>query len=225
MRQVFRHHYDTNTWGNEQSVSGPGSTVEYTENIREMIPRIVSELGIKVILDAPCGDFNWFRMIEWETEIKYIGGDIVLPLVTQNQSLYGSEDKQFLHLDIVRDDLPHADLMLCRDCLLHLSHIDIARFLGNFLRSDITYLLTSTYPECKKNRDIPTGYARELNLELPPFSFPPPLRVIEDWVEGHPVRLLALWERESLQNCLANSKAFQRLDKSVSRAQQQTTPS
>jgi hypothetical protein len=67
-----------------------------------------------------------------------------------------------------------------------------------FLDSDIRYLLTSTHPECDRNIDIPTGYFRLINLELPPFSFCKPILAIDDWVEGKPVRQLALWEQKDL---------------------------
>ena len=210
-KDVFRHHYESNRWGNDESVSGPGSTIQYTENIRKMLPPLLKELGVSVVLDAPCGDYNWFRLIEWDTPITYIGGDIVEPLVARSQSLYGSPHAKFIQLDIVHDALPVTDLWLCRDCLPHLSHRDVAAAIGNFVRSSIPYLLTSTYPQCDKNHDIPSGACRFLNFQLPPFAFGEPVRVIDDWIEGHPFRQLALWERETLAIRLASNRQFQRL--------------
>ncbi len=197
-KDIFRHYYEINEWGNDESVSGAGSTIQYTENIRKMIPQLVNDLGVLVILDAPCGDYNWFRMIKRVPEMTYIGGDIVEPLVKRNQSLYGDNHTKFIRLNIVHDILPKADLWLCRDCLFHLSNHDIFLAMNNFLKSNIPYILTSTYPNCKKNDDIPTGLFRLLNLQLPPFSLGKPIQVIDDWIEGYPVRHLALWERKTL---------------------------
>jgi hypothetical protein len=213
MKEVFSHYYEVNAWGNEESVSGSGSTIQYTENIRKMIPQLVNDLGVLVILDAPCGDYNWFRMIDWEREITYVGGDIVEALVERNQSNYGNSNTKFINLDIVHDVLPRADLWLCRDCLFHLSNCDILSVINNFLNSDIRYMLTTTYPNCDRNINIPTGSDRLLNLQLPPFSFGKPIRVIDDWIEGYSVRQLALWEREALRSNLASNKAFQRTAK------------
>ena len=207
---VFQDHFETNYWANTESVSGAGSTMEYTANIRKMIPQLVEELGKKVILDAPCGDYNWFKTIEWKTPITYTGGDIVKPLVKRNQALYGSEGRSFIDLDILNDPLPPADLWLCRDCLFHLSERDIFLALDNFLKSDITYLLTSNHADCDINYDIPTGSFRLLNLQLPPFGLGKPIRLIDDWIEGFPVRQLALWSRQSVKDALASNKAFQR---------------
>lgn len=207
---VFRHHYEVNEWGDTESVSGPGSTLQYTESIRREIARLVQDLGVETILDAPCGDYNWLQRIDWSTHVSYTGGDIVPALVERNRSLYGRSGAKFIDLDIVNDPLPSADLWLCRDCFIHLSERDIFLALRNFLRSDIAYLLTSTYPDWDLNTDIPTGFVRQLNLRLPPFSLGEPARVIDDWVEGFAVRQLALWERTAVEAALASNRRFLR---------------
>lgn len=208
-KTIFLHHYETNEWGDAESRSGPGSTLRYTENIRRLIPQLVSEYGIRTILDAPCGDYNWFRMIEWISSVSYMGGDIVPDLIERNRTLYGDNNTTFMNLDIVNDPLPKADMWLCRDCLLHLSERDIFLAFDNFIKSDIPYILTSTHPECDVNSDIPTGWCRQLNLQLPPFTLGTPIRVMGDWIEGHPVRHLAMWEREAVKTALASNQVFQ----------------
>lgn len=212
---IFDYYYQNNTWGDSESVSGPGSTLAYTANIRSKIPELIEELGLLVILDSPCGDFNWFRAIEWNRGISYIGADIVKPLIDKNQLLYGDASKRFISLDITNDKLPQADLWLCRDCLFHLSYKDIAIAIQNFLTSDIRYILTSNHQNCTKNKDITTGSFRLLNLELPPFNLGKPIMVIDDWIEGFPERQLCLWERNTLINKLGSDKKFQELLESI----------
>lgn len=197
-QELFTHYFHSGLWESEESASGPGSTVEYTENIRKEIPALIDKLEVKTILDVPCGDFNWFQLLERDESIHYVGGDIVEPLIKHNEEKYGNENTKFACIDILRDDLPQADLWLCRDCLFHLSNDDIFKAINKFLNSDIKYLLTSTHPNCKENTDIATGQFRELNLELPPFNFGKPITVMDDWIEGFPVRYLGLWEREQL---------------------------
>ncbi|WP_341879841.1 class I SAM-dependent methyltransferase [Synechococcus sp. UW140] len=208
---IFNYYYNNNFWGDSESVSGPGSTLAYTENLRAELPKLVEELEVTSILDSPCGDYNWFRMIEWNGEITYVGGDIVESLVSRNQLLYGSEKRNFVCLDIINDKLPDADIWLCRDCLFHLSNTDIAIVLKNFLRSNIKYLLTSTYPRSKKSIDIPSGSFRLLNLEISPFNLGKPLKVIDDFIDGFPERQLGLWERHKIIEALAKNKDFQAL--------------
>lgn len=216
-RAIFDHHYATNEWRCEESASGQGSTIQYTENIRKEIPRLVHTLGVRSVLDAPCGDFNWFRLVAFDPEIDYVGGDIVEALVARNRSMWEKPNRRFICLDIVHDSLPGADLWLCRDCLFHLSNDDVMLAFANFLRSDIRYLLTSTHADCDRNQDISTGAFRLLNLELPPFSLGSPVERIDDWIDGYPVRHLALWRREDLAG-------NERLQESIRRASGRRRP-
>jgi SAM-dependent methyltransferase len=194
----FTHIYETNKWKDPESVSGAGSSVKVTEKIRAEIPRLLEGFGIARMLDAPCGDYNWFRLVE-RGQVEYIGGDIVQALVDKNQHAHGDETTSFVHLDITKDPLPDVDLWMCRDCLLHLSFELIDNALSNFERSSVRYLLVSTYPETTENHDIPTGHARMLNLNLPPFNFPEPLTLIDDTPDGaNETKQMGLWERSQL---------------------------
>ena len=210
---IFTHIYHKNRWGNGESLSGSGSTIQYTENIRKEIPQLINKLGVHRLLDAPCGDYNWFRLIPRNEGVFYIGGDIVKSLILRNQETFGNANTRFMELDITGDPLPGADLWMCRDALLHFSFRDIFRTVDNFLRSDIKYFLASSHTEWAQNTDIPTGSFRLLNLELPPFNFCKPTACIDDWIEGHPVRKLCLWEKQTLHDCLASNKGLSRMGK------------
>jgi hypothetical protein len=205
---VFTSKYERNAWGEEESISGSGSTLSYTESIRGAIPALIREYSITRFLDAPCGDYNWFRHIDKAPNFAYIGGDIVAPLVEKNNLLYGDSQTSFINLDITRDALPPADIWMCRDCLFHLSNRDIFRALSNLLRSGIPLLLTTTHFECEKNTDTATGGFRLLNLELEPFNLGPPVSEIDDWVDGHPKRKLALWRTDDIREHLSKNIRF-----------------
>jgi hypothetical protein len=126
------------------------------------------------MLDAPCGDFNWMQSVTQDASIKYIGGDIVRPLIEKNQAKYDDKDRSFVHLDLTKSSLPNVDLLFCRDCLFHLSYQDIARVLENFLSSSIPYLMTtsSAAPNGPRinNSNIVTGDMRLIDLFSEPFS-------------------------------------------------------
>lgn len=87
---VFNRFYQRNVWNNPESRSGPGSTIERTERIRSELPSLFKQLGVRTVLDAPCGDYNWFRLISREPGFHYIGADIVEALVQKNRSFYGA---------------------------------------------------------------------------------------------------------------------------------------
>ncbi len=77
--------------------------------------------------------------------MKYTGGDIVEELVDKNIKKYKKRNINFIQLDITNNDLPNADLMICRDCLIHLSFEKIKMFFQNFKKSKINYLLLTSY--------------------------------------------------------------------------------
>ena len=201
MEATFSPFYAENRWGDPESASGPGSTLTRTSKLRSELPTLLKEIGARTLIDAPCGDFNWMKDTDLGVE-QYIGVDIIPNLVARNQSLYGNDGRRFALLDLTRDNLPRVDVILCRDCFIHFSYKHIAAAIKNFQRSRSTYLLTNTYPALQENVNIRTGDFRQLNLLLPPFNFPPPLKQIE---EKHPHeaeeffgKTLALWRLEDL---------------------------
>lgn len=201
-RDHFTRIYERNVFGSRESRSGGGSTLEQTATIAREIPRLLHELEAATLLDAPCGDFNWMRHVELGVR-TYIGVDIVAELVARDQTRYGAEGREFICRDLIRDALPAADVILCRDCLVHLNFRDARGVLQNFKRSGSHYLLTTTFPARTSNTELSGAMVwRTLNLELPPFNLPPPLRVInENCTEagGHYAdKSLALWRLEEL---------------------------
>lgn len=195
---LFTDYFHNRTWGEKESVSGSGSTHSYTAPLRQELPKLLQYLEVKRLLDAPCGDFNWFHLLKKEMSLSYVGGDIVKPLILQNREKFSDASTDFIHLDITNDKLPESDIWFCRDCLIHFSDEDIDKALTTFLESEIPFILTTSYTESKENENIPTGAHRFLNLELPPFNFPKPIRYIDDWVEGFPVKRMGLWKREAV---------------------------
>src|SRR5690348_12469744 len=115
---IFRDIYAQNLWGDQESVSGPGSNLERTSAFRAELPPLLKAIGVRTLLDAPCGDYNWMREVELEVE-RYIGVDIVPELIEQNQRQYETATRSFLHRDLVLDRMPRADAILCRDGLVH----------------------------------------------------------------------------------------------------------
>jgi hypothetical protein len=179
----FQRIYETNLWSDPESRSGVGSNLDATRVLRAELPGALRELGTKVLLDAPCGDFGWMRYVDLGG-IDYIGGDIVAALVADNQRSYGSDARRFVQLDLTRDALPDADVLLCRDCLVHLSYANIRAIFANVARSAVRHVLMTSFPGRGDNEDIEDGDWRPLDFGAPPFSFPPPvLTIVEECEE------------------------------------------
>ncbi len=167
---------------------------------------LLHQLKVRTLLDLPCGDFHWLSKIDLPVE-HYIGADIVPELVARTNSLHSRPDRTFLQIDLCNDPLPAADLLLCRDCFVHLSEDMIDLAINNILRSNIRYLLTTTFP-AGRNRPIRTGDFFSINLCAPPYNFPPPIKVLDDYVPSYEPHQLALWEVESLHNIRRDPPAY-----------------
>ena len=194
VQERFRHIYETNHWNDAESVSGPGSTLEETEPIRRVLPTMLAELGAASLLDLPCGDFHWMQHTDL-SGIDYIGGDLVGELIERNQAKHARDGVEFRKIDLVNDTLPAVDVILCRDCLVHLSFTDAHAALANVARSGAKWLLTTSFPEVMRNDDIVTGQWRPLNLMLHPFNLPEPARhIVENCTETEFAdKLLGVW--------------------------------
>lgn len=166
--------------GGDETVSGSGSTLRYTGAVRKELPALLARHGVRRLLDAPCGDFNWMKEVDL-AGIEYHGMDIVAEIVADLEARYAAPTRRFTRGDITADPLPHADLMLCRDCLIHLPNAYVWRFLRNFVQSEIPLLLTTSYMnDVNEDLERPGSRYRPLNLLAPPFSFPAPLDELDD---------------------------------------------
>ena len=203
------------------SLSGPGSTAEETVGVRTVLPHLLALLGIRSILDVPCGDFNYMRDIlnapATPASISYRGMDIVTTLVQQLEATFGTRASNsttrhtrrhrisFGRFDLAEEYLWPADLVILRDILFH---FDAARAQGVLRRvalSGCRFVLVTYFPSVDNERAARKyraghgfkSYA-SWNLEGAPFAMPPPLLSIGQ--DGNrPDRVVGLWECASLQ--------------------------
>lgn len=202
--------YAGNRWGGGVSRSGLGSDLAQTVEIRSQLPKLIQDFRVKTLLDVPCGDCYWIFHVDLRHLDKYIGADIVKDMIVRNKEKYATDfdlTREFLTLDICNDEIPKADMVLCRDCLVHFSFEHVWQALGRFGRSSAEYLLMTHFTGKRDNVDIVTGEWRPLNFERPPFLLPRPIRVIDERCTLEHGRFadksLGLWRIEDLSSALA----------------------
>lgn len=179
-KEIFTQIFNENYWGDDESVSGPGSKLENTKNLRKELPKIIKKYGIKSILDVPCGDMNWMSKVDL-SNIKYYGFDIVEELI-KNNSLKFSNNKNYIFqvVDAIGDKLPCVDLIICRDLIIHFPLEAIYQLLNNFIKSGSKYLLITETKGIDENLEISFGSWTYRNLRKPPFNLPESLVFIRD---------------------------------------------
>ena len=181
--QIFTHIFANNLWGDAESASGVGSNLVQTKILREQLPSLLRGLGVRSMLDIPCGDYYWLSQVELGVS-TYIGADIVEELIRNNQTRFTRGEPgrsiSFVKLNLLGSELPRVDLVLCRDCLVHFSNADVQQALRQIKQNGSTYLLTTTYPKRRNEQDIRTGAWRPINLQAAPFNLPKPTLTIHE---------------------------------------------
>lgn len=200
--EVFSRYYRKNKWGDAESRSGKGSNLDATAVVREELPKLVRDLGVKSFLDLPCGDYFWMQHVD--LGVEYTGGDIVADMIAENRAAFAKPGVHFEVIDLIDGPIPQHDLVFVRDCLVHLSAAHIMSALQNIKASNSEWLLTTNFPGLSENTDIATGQWREINLCVAPYFFPAPVVEIaegQDHIKGQKSgKTLGLWKVSDIPN-------------------------
>lgn len=158
---------------------GPGADEKHTKDFRKWYPDIIEKYSIKSVNDAGCG-FCWIKDL---ADIEYHGYDII-------------ERECGKILDITKEPMPSADLVVCRDVFNHFTENKILDALRLFKKSHKYIMTASCHSDNKK---IPKGEINRLiqnggvNLFLDPYSLPDPIEKMEEPLSR---RVFCLWESE-----------------------------
>jgi len=234
LKETFQDVYTNWRFGGwPESKSGPGSTMEETDIIRQQIKQLVKDKEIKSVVDVPCGDFNWMKDIVYSFE-KYTGCDIVPEMIQDNQK-FANSIISFKELDLTQDniEIPEGDLLIVRDVLGHLPLEGGQKAIANILKSKCKYLLTTTWYSLNdpnythENKDntvtVEANWDRgaaafyPVCLHSAPFNFPKPEFYIEEKpkVDGYDngVRKgLAFYELDKLRQQVQMSEPVKALE-------------
>ena len=193
---IFAEIAKNNSWGCSESLSGPGSTFESTQSLRSGLEEYLPKLGIRTLVDAPCGDINWIRHLRYRFD-RYVGIDVV-PEIISSLRLLDLPGYHFQTGNIVTDILPASDAILCRDCLVHLPFDAAMNAVRLMTLSGSRYIMATTFSKLERNEDCSYGDWRPLNLQAVPFNLPPPVVLIEDAVTSYSDKSLGIWRVQDI---------------------------
>jgi SAM-dependent methyltransferase len=168
---AFRQIYASDHW---KGGSGEGSQVAATEAYRRVLAKVLGARDVKTVVDAGCGDWQLSRLVDW-SGTRYVGVDIVPELIAHNRQSFATENIDFIAGDIRTQQMPKADLLLCKDVLQHWDVSSIQAFLSRNLGRCRYALITNDIASIHiaadmLNGEIPVGHWRPLDLEVPPFG-------------------------------------------------------
>ena len=168
--------YREKLWGvNEENegYSGGGSDLENVLSYYEYLIQFIKDHHIRSVVDLGCGDWTFSKWIDW-TGIDYVGYDVVASVVEKNQQKYGSDNIRFVHANFLTEDLPEADLMICKHVLQHIPNRDVFTFLKQLPKFTHSLILNAR-PVGGENIEhsiseiFPFWDDRGIDIRLPPF--------------------------------------------------------
>jgi 2-polyprenyl-3-methyl-5-hydroxy-6-metoxy-1,4-benzoquinol methylase len=152
-----------------ESLSGPGSHIVNAQKTIELLTYYIKKLNITSILDLGCGDWNWFKEVDL-SNCTYVGWDACETMISDNKKSYGSHDIKFETKDIVTEQYPYVDLIICRDVLFHMT-IDLGIHVVNKCRSSCKFFSCTSFNDVKDNISHKSGWGfYKINTNITPFS-------------------------------------------------------
>ena len=192
---IFERIMRSRFWPSDKSLSGEGSTIAKTIILRKRLAEAFGKLDIRSLVDAPCGDMNWMRHLDFQFD-SYIGIDIVPALIERlrQDEKQSSLSRHFQIGNITTDILPLADAILCRDCLVHLPFSEIKNARSLFENAGFRYLFVTTFPNRQTNDDCAVGSWRPLNMEAAPLNWGKPIMILsEDHEPPYEDKSIGVW--------------------------------
>jgi hypothetical protein len=205
LEQTFTEIYRSSLWGSKESRSGPTSTLDRTTKLREYLPTLFKTLEISSLFDAGCGDWNWMRSVNL-SGIRYIGADIVTPLIETLQTTYTSSNVHFQKMDILAEPPETADLWLLRDVANLYTWSEIDTLIEKFLDSGSKFLaITNIEIETSEQpSDSETPSWRPVDFFKEPFAFPQPILRLDDGQQWFRKKELVVFSQGALEDWKAS---------------------
>lgn len=175
----FEKIYQDCLWGvngENQGYSGGGSDLENVLPYYQYLTQFIQDHQIQSVVDLGCGDWTFSKWIDWKG-IDYIGYDVVGSVIEKNRETYGSDHIHFIQANFLSEEIPPADLLICKHVLQHMPNRDVFAFL-KLLPKFKHCLILNARPIGDENIDYKVGELfpfwedRGIDLTLPPFNIP-----------------------------------------------------
>ena len=182
---VFDQIYNENVWGDGKG-SGIGSDPDAVRPYTAFLQQFLEDNHIKSIVDLGCGDWQFSKELNLKG-IHYHGIDVAKSVIESNQKTYSSPTVKFSVLGSY-EELPQADLLICKDMLMHLDRKEVQAIIRDAFPKFTNVLITSdVHPYSKVgefflkargkwegmfNEDILTGEMTPFDIRMSPYNLP-----------------------------------------------------
>jgi hypothetical protein len=170
---IFETIYEKKIWNNNNSsipLSGPGSSLQNTKDISQLLTEFIYKNKCKTILDLGCGDLTWISRTPFfnDSDIKYTGVDIVESLINKHAEKYKQHPfvcKDLVNLNVIQP----VSLIIIRDVLFHLKNEDIQVIFNN-IRDKFDFIAITSCKNEVNTDNFNKWHFTEKNIHKPPFN-------------------------------------------------------
>ena len=201
--------YEKKLWGWQGNGSGTGSMMHTTVAARELFERLITDHGVRIIVDASVGGMEWWpEVLEKHPEVKFYGYDISSIKTEENRERFKDRKNwEFYQGDLINTTYPSCDLLICRHTLNHLSATDVIRSLINLKTSNARLLAITQHEVDELFNEVPIAKDtpgcidyRPIDLKKAPLNMPDPWMEIDDAdaedVQIEWKRKFSVWKKE-----------------------------
>jgi len=165
----------------------PGPQSDFVRGLRALL----RERKITSILDVGCGDMGWWPHVIGDSNVRFYGVDISVPVTKANANRFRDRKEWTFHAaDARTQEFPVVDLIVCRNVMNHLWSVDAVALRRNIARSAQLVALTHD-PKVRSNKpdnmrhaiapDAPRATTfTPMNMRRPPFMPNPTVAFIMD---------------------------------------------
>ena len=130
---AFSDIYSRKAWGDGLSLSGPGSDPLISAPYVAYVEQLIGGEGVTSVVDLGHGDWQMWPADAF-SRVTYTGLEVVPQVSKLVREQFGRPGRNFLEGDVVSASWPIADLVLCKDVLMHLPNADAAQILGKMAK-------------------------------------------------------------------------------------------
>ena len=175
---------------------------EKSKQLRQLLPSLFSSLQLNSVLDCGCGTTCLHTVFSDSLGVKYLGTDIVKPLVANLQTTQSTQNCKFQYMDVFQDPPESTDLWIARDLLNLYPDSQHLLFFQRFLESGSMYLALTSIDTTTENSAGVIGIQRRMNLQAPPYSMPEPLVSLLDGQQWFCTKKLLVYSRSQIESWL-----------------------
>lgn len=170
-KKVFTTIYDDKEWGVSRN-SNTSGTGDILSNLAffQFFELFLTKTGIESLLDFGCGDWSLLKHINFPSNLKYTGIDVVDSVIKSNNNRFSiNKNIKFYtvsnnYVELLQNKKFKSEVLLVKNIFENWSLDNISTFIKQVLPNFKYVLFAAFYNPKGQNVDVPLGWFHTLNM-------------------------------------------------------------